>query len=87
MLSTIVSMLMSSALLPCPKESCQCMWVVQPQGLSGGVVAVYPDKKATFKAEENIIVGNVCLYGAVKVCSHLCKLIQPVPAAVPLPSL
>ncbi|KAL0054356.1 hypothetical protein WJX82_007542 [Trebouxia sp. C0006] len=36
------------------------------KGLSGGVVTVYPDKRATFKAEENIIVGNVCLYGAVK---------------------
>lgn len=33
-------------------------------------MAVYPDKSATFKAEENIIVGNVCLYGAVKVWSH-----------------
>jgi len=45
--------------------------VVQMQGLSGGVVAVYPDKSATFKPEENIIVGNVCLYGAVKVQSPL----------------
>ncbi len=37
------------------------------KGLSGGKVIVYPDKAATaagFKAEENIIVGNVCLYGA-----------------------
>jgi glutamate synthase (NADPH/NADH) large chain len=34
------------------------------KGLSGGVIAVYPDKKATFKAEENIIIGNVALYGA-----------------------
>ena len=25
---------------------------------------MYPDHRATFKAEENIIVGNVCLYGA-----------------------
>lgn len=37
------------------------------QGLSGGVVAVYPDKSASFKPEDNVIVGNVCLYGAVKV--------------------
>jgi glutamate synthase (NADPH) large chain len=34
------------------------------KGLSGGRVIVYPDKKSTFKAEENILVGNVCLYGA-----------------------
>lgn len=33
------------------------------QGLSGGVVAVYPPRESTFKAEENIIVGNVVLYG------------------------
>jgi glutamate synthase (NADPH/NADH) large chain len=34
------------------------------KGLSGGKVIVYPDKAATFKAEENILIGNVCLYGA-----------------------
>ncbi len=34
------------------------------KGLSGGRVIVYPDRAATFKAEENIIVGNVVLYGA-----------------------
>ena len=34
------------------------------KGLSGGKIVVYPDKKATFKAEENIIVGNTLLYGA-----------------------
>jgi glutamate synthase (NADPH/NADH) len=34
------------------------------KGLSGGVLAVYPPKKATFAPQENIIVGNVCLYGA-----------------------
>ena len=34
------------------------------KGLSGGRIAVYPDSKATFKPEENIIVGNVALYGA-----------------------
>ncbi|CAK0876614.1 unnamed protein product [Prorocentrum cordatum] len=39
------------------------------KGLSGGVVVVYPNKKAMesgFKSEENVIVGNVCLYGATK---------------------
>ncbi len=34
------------------------------KGLSGGRIVVYPPKSATFAAEENIIVGNVALYGA-----------------------
>jgi glutamate synthase (ferredoxin) len=34
------------------------------KGLSGGKVIVYPPAKATFVAEENILVGNVALYGA-----------------------
>jgi glutamate synthase domain-containing protein 2/glutamate synthase domain-containing protein 1/glutamate synthase domain-containing protein 3 len=34
------------------------------KGLSGGRVVVYPPKAATFVPEENIIVGNVSLYGA-----------------------
>ena len=34
------------------------------KGLSGGKVVVYPHRSATFKAEDNILVGNVCLYGA-----------------------
>ncbi|TDL27308.1 NADPH-dependent glutamate synthase [Rickenella mellea] len=34
------------------------------KGLSGGRLIVYPPKESTFKAAENIIVGNVCLYGA-----------------------
>ena len=34
------------------------------KGLSGGKIVVYPSKDATYKAEENIIIGNVALYGA-----------------------
>ncbi|QDU31996.1 Ferredoxin-dependent glutamate synthase 1 [Poriferisphaera corsica] len=34
------------------------------KGLSGGRVAIFPPKNATFQAEDNIIAGNVCLYGA-----------------------
>jgi glutamate synthase (ferredoxin) len=34
------------------------------KGLSGGVLAVFPSPKATFIPEDNIIVGNVTLYGA-----------------------
>ena len=36
------------------------------KGLSGGRVIVYPPKQSTFKAEEQILVGNVCLYGATR---------------------
>jgi glutamate synthase (ferredoxin) len=34
------------------------------KGLSGGKIIIYPSPAATFKAEENMIVGNVALYGA-----------------------
>ncbi len=34
------------------------------KGLSGGRLIVYPPKSSTFVAEENIIIGNVALYGA-----------------------
>ena len=36
------------------------------KGLSGGKVIIKKPVKAKFKAEENIIVGNVCFYGAIK---------------------
>ena len=34
------------------------------KGLSGGTLIVYPPKGSTFDAAENILVGNVALYGA-----------------------
>ncbi|MDT4902336.1 MAG: glutamate synthase large chain [Pseudonocardiales bacterium] len=34
------------------------------KGLSGGVLSVRPDEKATFEAERNVIAGNVIAYGA-----------------------
>ena len=34
------------------------------KGLSGGRIIVYPPKGSTFVPEENIIIGNVALYGA-----------------------
>ena len=34
------------------------------KGLSGGKLVIYPAANATFKAEENMIIGNVALYGA-----------------------
>jgi glutamate synthase domain-containing protein 3 len=34
------------------------------KGLSGGKIIVYPSAKARFVPEDNVIVGNVALYGA-----------------------
>ncbi len=34
------------------------------KGLSGGTVVVYPPRAATFVPEQNIVIGNVALYGA-----------------------
>ncbi|MGR8948192.1 MAG: glutamate synthase large subunit [Gammaproteobacteria bacterium] len=34
------------------------------KGLSGARIIVYPPRHATFVAEENILIGNVALYGA-----------------------
>ena len=34
------------------------------KGLSGGKLIVYPPANSTFKQDENIIIGNVALYGA-----------------------
>ena len=34
------------------------------KGLSGGTLAVFPPKNSPLKAEENIIIGNVALFGA-----------------------
>jgi len=36
------------------------------KGLSGGKIIVYPPRNATFVPEENILVGNVLLYGATR---------------------
>src|SRR5262249_29764120 len=34
------------------------------KGLSGGILAVRPPKEAPFRADDQVIVGNVVLYGA-----------------------
>jgi glutamate synthase (NADPH/NADH) large chain len=34
------------------------------KGLSGGKIIIYPPKISTFAPEENILIGNVALYGA-----------------------
>jgi glutamate synthase domain-containing protein 3 len=36
------------------------------KGLSGGRVIIYPPKQSSFIAEENILIGNVALYGATR---------------------
>jgi glutamate synthase (ferredoxin) len=36
------------------------------KGLSGAKIIIKKPREADFKAEENVIVGNVCFYGAVK---------------------
>ncbi|SFC90131.1 glutamate synthase large subunit [Butyrivibrio sp. YAB3001] len=42
------------------------------KGLSGGKVIVRPSKKASYKAHENIIIGNVALYGATAGKAYVC---------------
>ena len=36
------------------------------KGLSGGKLIIYPPKNSSFKAENNILLGNVALYGATE---------------------
>ncbi len=36
------------------------------KGLSGGKLIIYPPKKSPFVPEENILIGNVVLYGGIK---------------------
>ena len=35
------------------------------KGISGGRIIVYPSKKAGYKPEENILIGNTTFYGAI----------------------
>ena len=35
------------------------------KGLSGGQLIIYPPTESTFESHRNVIVGNVCLYGAI----------------------
>jgi len=36
------------------------------KGLSGGRIIIYPPKNSAFVPEENILIGNVALYGAIQ---------------------
>jgi glutamate synthase (NADPH/NADH) large chain len=42
------------------------------KGLSGGRLIIYPPRDSTFRPEENIIIGNVALYGATGGEAYLC---------------
>ena len=42
------------------------------KGLSGGTLAVKPPKERGFEASENIVVGNVALYGATSGKAYIC---------------
>ncbi|MDP8254096.1 MAG: glutamate synthase large subunit [Candidatus Kaelpia aquatica] len=35
------------------------------KGMSGGKIIIYPDRETTYRAEDNIIVGNTSFYGAI----------------------
>ena len=35
------------------------------KGISGGKIIIYPDRRADYKPEENIIIGNTTFYGAI----------------------
>ncbi len=42
------------------------------KGLSGGKLAIYPPAASTFASQQNVIVGNVCLYGATSGEAFVC---------------
>lgn len=35
------------------------------KGISGGKIIIYPDKRADYRPEENIVIGNTTFYGAI----------------------
>ncbi len=41
------------------------------KGLSGGFITIYPSKKSSIKADNNIIIGNVAFYGATSGSSFI----------------
>ena len=42
------------------------------KGLSGGKLVAVPPEGAAYKAHENIIIGNVALYGATAGKAYVC---------------
>ena len=41
------------------------------KGLSGGKLVVVPSENAAYEASENVIIGNVALYGATSGCAYI----------------
>lgn len=41
------------------------------KGLSGGTIVLYPDARSSLIAQDNIVVGNVCFYGATSGESYI----------------
>ena len=42
------------------------------KGLSGGKIVILPPRESSFRAEENVIIGNVALYGATSGEAYVC---------------
>jgi glutamate synthase domain-containing protein 2/glutamate synthase domain-containing protein 3 len=42
------------------------------KGISGGKIIVYPYKEASYKPDENIIIGNTAFYGAISGEAYIC---------------
>ena len=42
------------------------------KGISGGKIIIYPDKRADYKPDENIIIGNTTFYGAISGEAYIC---------------
>ena len=42
------------------------------KGLSGGKLAIFPCKQANYTAKDNVIIGNVALYGATSGEAYIC---------------
>jgi len=42
------------------------------KGLSGGTLIIYPPKASTFAQDQNIVIGNVALYGATSGKAYVC---------------
>jgi glutamate synthase domain-containing protein 3 len=42
------------------------------KGISGGRIIIYPDRRASYKHEENVVIGNTTFYGAIAGEAYIC---------------
>jgi glutamate synthase (ferredoxin) len=42
------------------------------KGISGGKIIIYPDRRASYSPDENIIIGNTTFYGAISGEAYIC---------------